>query len=418
MKIAVVGAGPAGLHAALKLQRDHSVDVFEARDRLGGRLFTHPAGYEAGGEWIDADHDRVLLSLRTHGIEPVASEGEYRIFREGKWTDGPTEEMRDSKSKVDAAAEQAARPLLATPWENRGQEQFDQQTVEGFLSENLAGGDDYWPNAYYRSDEGENLSRVGALGWLSGFRNYLDRDDNAASAFRVPGGMSTWIEEMARNLRNPVQFRHILQAVVQSGDSVWLDFGGEALPYDRVVLTLPPRCLDPIFFDPRLPATKQDAIKACEMGRTIKIGLVYSYRWWEPVGWSGHLFTDQPLQQVWPTLDPSAALCAYIGGDDALYWLSQADPVQAAAQMLEAHVPGGIDHFITGTVHNWIGDPFSLGGFSHLAPGYVLGPMRFMHEPFGRVHFAGEHTSLWTGFIEGALESAERCVEEIRLCEN
>lgn len=418
MKIAVVGAGPAGLHAALKLQREHSVDVFEARNRAGGRLLTHPSGYEAGGEWIDADHDRVLLSLRSHGIEPASSDGVYRIFRDGQWTDGPTVEMQEAKARVDAAAEEAARSLLARPWENRDQSALDQQTVEEFVQKSLEGGDAYWPTAFYRSDEGENLSRIGTLGWLSGFRNYLDRDDGAASAYRVPGGMTAWIDEMSRNLKSPIQYRHALLGVVQSGDSVWLDFGGEARPYDRVVLTLPPRCLEKITFEPLLPGRKAEAIAACEMGRTIKIGLVYSYRWWEPIGWSGHLFTDRPLQQVWPTADPSTTLCAYIGGDDAMYWLDQSDPVQAAAQMLEAHVPGGIDHFITGGLHDWINDPFSLGGFSHLAPGYVLGPMRHMHEPFERIHFAGEHTSLWTGFIEGALESADRCVEEIRLCAN
>ena len=71
MRVAVIGAGLAVLRAAALLgERGATVEVFEASDRLGGRLCTarpHPGiAYEAGGEWID--HDHFLRETRGGGV--------------------------------------------------------------------------------------------------------------------------------------------------------------------------------------------------------------------------------------------------------------------------------------------------------------------------------------------------------------
>ena len=88
-------------------------------------------------------------------------------------------------------------------------------------------------------------------------------------------------------------------------------------------------------------------------------------------------------------------------------------PVTAMLDELERLVPEARGHFVRGWVHDWNADPYARGAFSHLAPGYVLDFMQYMSTSDKRLHFAGEHTALWTGFIEGALESAERVAEEV-----
>jgi len=75
MKVAVIGAGFAGLRAAQLLERNGiSTAVYEARPRVGGRVHTVDHGdgvrYEAGGEWIDSDHHRVLGLTREVGVAP------------------------------------------------------------------------------------------------------------------------------------------------------------------------------------------------------------------------------------------------------------------------------------------------------------------------------------------------------------
>lgn len=324
--------------------------------------------------------------------------------------------MASAKEMIDCAAAQEARQLDPVPWNNVDRQDLDRASVCDFIHQHLPDRQAAWyPTAYVRSDEGDDLERIGLLGWLCGYRHYLDRPEGSMSAFRVSGGMSGWVEELARQVRGPIHLRHALRAVVRSGDQVWLDFGGEAKPFDRVVLAIPAPCLRDVTFEPSLTSEKLGAVAACRMSRAIKIALIYRSRWWEP-NWTGYLFVDSALQQVWPAPSPASVLCAYVCGSDALTWLDRGDPGREVASEVERLVPGGMAEFVEGYVHDWLGDPFSKGAFSHLAPGYVLAHMQHIATPENRIHFAGEHTALWTGFIEGALESAERVTKEIAAC--
>ena len=59
------------------------------------------------------------------------------------------------------------------------------------------------------------------------------------------------------------------------------------------------------------------------------------------------------------------------------------------------------------------GGPWAGGGWGWTQPDQMRWMCPAMRRPEGRVHFAGEHTSLWIAWINGALESAERVVDEI-----
>jgi monoamine oxidase len=126
------------------------------------------------------------------------------------------------------------------------------------------------------------------------------------------------------------------------------------------------------------------------------------------------MLCDGPLQQTWDaSLGEAPVLAAYVCGEEAVRWGELGDPVAAGLYELGKIFPDAPAHFVRGWFHNWVKDPFSRGGFSHLTPGYVIEHMAHMAPPEGRIFFAGEHTSLWIGFLEGALESAERVVREV-----
>jgi monoamine oxidase len=423
MKVAVVGMGAAGIQAALLLeQAGIETRLFEARDRVGGRLYTveGPDGllYDAGGEWIDADHTRILEMARSIGVEPeptprwpgiVCYRGEM-CNEHSLWSDALEDELR-----LEAAAEELARNMNPVPWDNEHLASFDDVTLAQFIDEQAQSErGKWWLRRRFGSDEGDDVERIGLLGWLAGYRMYLNREPDSMSAYRLSGGMGRLFERVAQTLKTPIHFEMALRRVINDGNRVILQFDDGEATVDHAILCLPPPALERICFDPALPPTKRCAIEACEMSRTIKISLQFKTKWWERRKWSGSLICDLPIQQTWDgTKGEVPVLNCYIGGRDADHFLTQTHPVPAALHQLAEIFPEAKDEFVNGILYDWVRDTFAMGSFSHLAPGYVLQHMKFIAEPLGRIHFAGEHTASWVGFIEGALESGERAVGEI-----
>ncbi|MGE0002753.1 MAG: FAD-dependent oxidoreductase, partial [Fimbriimonadaceae bacterium] len=97
MRVAVVGAGLAGLAAARMLVRAGAeVTLFEARDRIGGRVSTRSldgAKYEAGAEWVDSDHRRVIALAEEAGarLEPQAGRTDWFVTAEARCEGIPAE---------------------------------------------------------------------------------------------------------------------------------------------------------------------------------------------------------------------------------------------------------------------------------------------------------------------------------------
>jgi monoamine oxidase len=421
--IGVVGLGISGLRAAMLLERaGFETKLFEARGRVGGRLYTSDEGegvlYEAGGEWIDADHCRVIALLEEFGIEPdPRGAWPKRLQFKGKhttedliWNDALEDDLR-----VENAARNMCAGLKIPPWENAQAGEWDRRTVTDFVCEHTESERGLWyVNAKFRSDEGEDLDRVGLLGWLVGFQNYLSREGDELSAFRFPGGASRLCEKMLGSLKPEAQFSRVLERVRQDASGVTLVFNDGAERVDRVILTLPPPALEQVVFEPALSVGKRCAVEACRLSRAIKITWQFDRPWWTERGWAGNMLCDTALQQTWDaSLGEAPVMSAYVCGDEAERWTQRGDPVNEGLFELGQLFPDSMKHFVRGWVHDWVRDPYAQGAFSHLPPGYVLEHMRHMNPPESRVHFAGEHTASWTGFIEGAVQSAERVVAEV-----
>jgi monoamine oxidase len=135
-------------------------------------------------------------------------------------------------------------------------------------------------------------------------------------------------------------------------------------------------------------------------------------------GWSGHVTTDLPIERLTPDpgADPGArgALTAYPIGSytTALERMTEDERVGAALTQARQIFPEFLTAFEGGVSHAWGLDPWQRGAFALHTPGQI-GFLDVLARPEGRVHFAGEHTSPWTGWMQGALESALRVVREI-----
>ena len=422
MKVGVIGLGVAGLRTAMLLEKaGFDVLLFEARTRIGGRVHTVDEGggvvYEAGGEWIDADHARTLNLLRDFGMEAIEPKPwPKKLLHKGStsteahiWNEALEDDLR-----VEAAARELCRDLRMPPWKNCNKQALDARTLADFLNEHTQTERGLWyVTAKYRSDEGEDPDRIGLLGWLVGYMNYLERDGDVMSAYRAPMGFSRLCEKILASLRSSPTLGQPLRRVTQDPLGVSLAFDRMNARVDRVVMTLPPPALERVIFEPALPVEKRCAIEACEMGRTVKLMWEFDKAWWESDEWGGSMMCDGPLQQTWVEGCEAPVLCAYVGGERAMEWTRMGDPVNAGVYELSKLHLEAAKHFKRGWAHLWPLDPYAGGGFSHLAPGYVLEHMEHISTTTSRIHFAGEHTSTWNGFIEGALESSERVVQEI-----
>ena len=173
-----------------------------------------------------------------------------------------------------------------------------------------------------------------------------------------------------------------------------------------------------IFDDARLSAGKQRATREQHYSRTVKVFLQTRTRFWLNDGFSGFVTTDLPIERLTP--DPGAdpgsrgALAAYpIAGYTAkLEGMSEDERVAAAFEQMRQIFPEHTDAFEGGVSYSWGLDPWQRGSFALHTPGQI-GFIDTLAQPEGRIHFAGEHTSAWTGWMQGALESARRVVREV-----
>ena len=424
MRVGIVGLGLAGLRTAMLLERAGlEVSLFDARDRIGGRASTVEdpghALHEAGPEWIDADHLRMLALLdeldlvprpRPSGVGHVRFKG-LRTTDADLWSDA-----RADEEFVEAEARELTRALGKPPWSNRQAADLDRQTVSEFIRARVHSDRGmFWLDAKYRTDEGDDLDRVGVLGWLVGFALYAGRKGDEMGALRLPGSTAELCRRMLVTVRARPVLRSALRAVHHEGAGVVLRFDdGREVTVDRAVIAIPAPCLADLEFTPALDPSQRAAIAACRFGRTVKICWEFEEAWWRADGWSGALTCDGPLQRTWDaSIDGAAVLCAYVVGQQAVAWTRRTNPVREGLASLAEMYPSAARTFVRGCFHDWIHEPYSHGSHSHFQPGFVLTHMEHLARPTPRVHFAGEHTATWSGFMEGALESADRVTAEI-----
>lgn len=380
MKVAVVGAGIAGLRTAQLLERAGvAVTVFEARNRIGGRMWTQRVGdqqFEAGAEWFDSEHARVFSLLGELGLSAVASDARPRkFFFGGRFIEEPSVEVRADHGATLADA-------------------LDRSTGDPAVRAYL--------ESVALSDEGTDSDQVDLAEWRRFNANYARRDGTEMSAFRLPVSATDLCERMAENLRGQLCLNAELVSVNESFGMQLRFVDGQRETFDEVVLAIPPPSLSRIRFDGEHPW------EGVEMTPTCKVALLFDEPFWEREGWGGQLMSDLAVQQAWPS---GNAIVCYINGRGVEALTAIGDPVHAALESLTIAMPRARMHFVEGTIVDWRREFHSGGGFPYVPPG----AKRLTPSTEGPVRFAGDWTANWIGFVEGALESAERVVQEMGL---
>ena len=377
--VVIVGAGAAGIAAGRELaRRGKSFVILEARQRVGGRVFTDASlgeRFDAGAiyiHWAEKNPWRALA--QELGVEIVDSErlpGSFRLFENGQTI------QRTNRRGYAVINERFDPDLSPVP------DIAMSARVE-------ADGDDALRavSNLTRMALGEEAERVSSLDYARLW---------AGDDYVAPEGYGSLVARAAQGL--PVRLGVTVRSIDWSGQGVTIDTDQGALRARAVIVTVPVGVLraERIAFTPRLPDDTLRGLDGLQMGALTKIALRFN----------GERFGVAPGTDLWDIAGPRATfdfecwpfdrnlVVAVFGGDHAreIVRMGEAAAVDLALARFSQLV--GVDarrSFVGGRLAGWSEDPFSLGSYSHASPGHADARAMLAAPVGGRVFFAGEAT--------------------------
>jgi len=447
----VIGAGYAGLHAARQLARAGvDVLVLEARDRVGGRVWTEttPSGavIDQGGQWIGPGQHLLQSLADEFGVAtfPTFSSGLGVEWRDGQRTTYsglvPTSDPKAAADGVEAIFELdlASREVpLDAPWQARDAAGLDEQTLGSWLSANVG------PTgaraviatatkAIFGAEPGE-LSLLFTLFYLhagGGFMN-LSRTTGGAQERRFTGGA----QQMALRLANELGERVVLSAPAVAVDlhddgvlvrvecedddtDGWSRWGVRAR---RAIVAMAPVMAARLRWSPALPPARDQLVQRAPMGSVTKIHAVYDRPFWRDDGLNGQVVSDDGALRV--TFDDSpedasiGVLVGFVAGHECrvLDAAPEAERNATVRQDLARYFGERAGRPLEFVEQRWSAEAYTRGGpVTVFSPGLLTGFGPALRAPVGPVHWAGTETAPeWCGYIDGALSSGARAAGEV-----
>jgi monoamine oxidase len=445
--VLVIGAGLAGLVAAYELSRaGHRVTVLEARQRPGGRVWTLREPFddglyaEAGATWIPHSHSLTRDYSRHFGLRldlvmpwPAGLRAIYDLrgerirFKPGGRARWPVALRSDERGMgISALRNRYFGPGLellrdAEKWESPPEalRQLDAMSFADYLRSRGASDGarallrlemDWW---------GDGIETVSALAHL---RNYV------LSPFRrmftLRGGCDLLPRAFAERLSGRVRYSAPVRRIERHERGVTAFFTEAGAPQnlsaDFLICTVPFSVLREIEIVPPFSAEKQKAVAELPYSSVTRIFLQTATKPWRKEGLAGWAASDSPLGLVWDTTfdyrrDARGLLQIYSSGENARNFcaLDEDERSALALEHLERILPGVRAEFETSASWCWSEDEWARGGYCWFKPGQMTELLPHIARPEGRVHFAGEHTSAWPAWMQGALASGLRAAREV-----
>ena len=324
--VCVVGAGLAGLTAARRLrQAGRSVVVLEARDRVGGRVWTRTSRdgvpVDMGACFVGPHHDRMHALAQEMGVAT------FKTFVDGDnvlATGGKVRRYRGDIPRISPVALLSAGQGIArlnamakkvpvdAPWDAPKAADWDALSVRAWLSAahvptRLARD---LIEATVRACFAADLSEVSLLNWLFLVRsaNGMESLMNIAGGYQdaqFAGGVGQIPDAMANELGEAVVLGAPVTTVETTGDRVAVTGANCTVSARRVVLALPRALAAGIRFDPALPADHALLIHQVPAGTELKMVAVYDEPFWRHDGVSGAtVATDDDIEVTLDTCQP------------------------------------------------------------------------------------------------------------------
>ena len=419
----IVGAGAAGLVAAAELgRRQDAVCVLEARDRLGGRIFTRreprvAVPIELGAEFIHGRSPATLGWLAKSSTAIIDVMGQRWTVRDGKPQRGD-----DLFAEMKRGLRSIRRPRQDLPFS---------EFLDRVASRKLSPRARQLARMLVEGFDAADATRVSTLATLDEWSGGSGAD---APTFRPLGGYAALIDGLVAGLdasRVRIRLETIVHAIHWRRGHVTIEATSHgqscSVQARRAIITLPLGVLQlgAVRFtpDPR----KDKALGGLAPGPVIKVELNFRSAFWEDLEGgrygNGSFFRipGAPFPTFWSMLPVrSSLLSAWAAGPNALRLAgrSEAQIARAAVDSLQSGFGRKVRvrRMLEGAyLHDWQADPFSRGAYSYVVAGGMSARKALAAPVQGTLFFAGEaaDTDGESGTVAGALQSGMRAARHV-----
>jgi monoamine oxidase len=454
----IIGAGAAGLAAARALREagQHAL-ILEARDRIGGRVWTDTTfaegPVELGAEFIHGETAPTHDLVRQAGLSVIPVPRKEKL----RWSNGgkalpladlpPTlrqsiETLRmDYAGLADAIPTPNPSPLrregsLTPPLYEveRAANDSSERGGEDTGAERKPGGEDLALADYLRA-RGHDADALAVADVLlaqtccasietlscADLAREMRADHAGGQDFRIRESYAPLLAWYSRDL--DIRLNTPVSAVIWKPDGVIVHAGDQQFEARRCIITVPVSVLMSIQFDPPLSEDKRRAIAAFRIEPATK--LLYRFR--EPL-WDADLtyMAHTGLVARWGTPgygrgEPSPLISAYITAERArqIDALPETDALARGmddlSHLLDVPIETIYQQCAAAKRVSWALDPYALGGYAHVPPGHADARLLLAQPEGGVLFFAGEATAYDSNpqTVHGALESGWRAAREI-----
>jgi monoamine oxidase len=427
-EVIIVGAGAAGLAAARELSRAGIKPlILEARDRIGGRVFTERhegVAVELGAEFIHGAPAETFDIVREAGLEtlPTSWSPWHFIPETGLEPAGASDRAGDESiwQKIDKYVDSGAPDISL-------KEFLDNERIDGEARLKIEG----YVNGFHAAPAGK-------IGVISLVKTERAADKiNSDHAFRLPNGYDHVVRHLWQDAeKNGARLKLNLpvSAIKWGDDEVEIAAGadGEIFRARAAIITLPVSVLkrDLVVFGPPLEA-KKTALAGIEMGAALRVIFHFKSKWWneilrklkpnsQPLGF---LYAPQETIQVWWSNEPAepALLTGWAGGPRALELGNLdretlvANEIKTLSRIFAVEQEYIREQILSASYHDWLHDPYSLGSYTYMGIDGADAPAKLAESLDNTLFFAGEATNFdghW-GTVHGAISSGLRAAGEV-----
>lgn len=418
--VLILGAGIAGLAAAHELvKKKLSVKILEARDRVGGRVWSTELGGglvgEYGAEWIGSTHTVMRKFAK-----------EFHLTLEAH-TFNDYEFMLEGENIADPALKSALVKLgqILSKWKNvktRNFAKLDSMSLWKFLSKSVTAKEMRVLSEIYSEEFGQDIRYVSAVRAVS---DHLTGGKNTHMDFHVKGGNTLLVEALAKHIgKKNILLSHEVVHIAQDHKGVIVECAnGSKYFAKKVICTLPTQVIARTHFTPTMNLRMRSVARNLKYGHILKTILLFPERFWGKEDFSQ--LTTGVTQYTYHTTQgqrgKKGALCIYAVGKraDKLSKMNMERTWAELKKTFPKHVDTKSIKPIKMWRHAWSEDSFAVGAYAVYQPKEWSRVQRYFAKPYGHVYFAGEYLGEMQGFMEGAarsgIDAAKKVIKEVKV---